>query len=646
MLNFQDIEDSLPLHFVKVVKRVRDVAMFVADVPDMGMGVTGFEFAIPEGRTVDELVDTFKTSREIRRIATPVARFTEEDSLRYPQTARRSVEHLGEHNSYFGLYHCGRYERDLYLLLVSSYDVQSATKFRDRIAKQVRSTFEHVNDEKTFKKIERYRVRNSDIMETEEYLQAIYRGNVNRRAIAAKVFSELGIPYTEEMERFGQSGGQDVITIPRHSAKFDFSTVFLQRHGDYARLFYHAYSHADFHAGAPWFLAPHRGFYSFVQPPVQSEEFQNFFHSTQSNGDFNVYRPSGFPTGNPRKFVDTNDPVDTELQNQVERKVLWISDMNIMMHANPQLFQSVDDHSCPELIQTYNLQATQLTLWRTLAMYVSPPDPESLDIRVSVKFATSAYVRLGFETYREINHMWTTMIAYETDFAADAPSIIFSKRTTTEKQKWSRSMLPCMADLYARQSDDLLTTDFSVEMLHCLIQAFDQADAYIHAKTGVVETISRQEESHPLQNAIHAMFISDFSDADPGAAPTNDLPLDETDRDRPARAVNYSAHPLHRDDLGEPPVSTTSGASDSDAGERFRQYQESRSRTVAAQNKKTGKESRSSSRGDGRESSSDRRRRKQTRALATARSPPAAFYPHGTDYNSFTSEDDTIRHKS
>lgn len=647
LLNYQDIEDGLPLHFVKVIKRVRDVASYLYDVPDMGMGVTGFEFSLPEGKSVHDLIEKFKSSREIRLAATPVARLSDDDKLRHPSAARRSVEHLGEHNSYFGLYHCGRYEKDLYLLLVASYDCYSSARFRNRIIAQVQSTFEHVNDQNTFRKIENYRVRNSDIMETEEYLQAVYKANVNRRAIAARVFNELGIPFVEEIERFesGKHAGQDIVTVPRHTAKFDCPTVFLQRHGEYARLFYHAYSHSDFHAGAPWFLAPHRGFYSFVQPALQSKEFKDYFANGKAPSELNMYLPHGFPTSNPRTYVETNEPVNSSLQQQVEQKVLWVSEMNIMMHANPQLFQNVDDVSCPELIRTYNLHTTQLTLWRTLVMYVSPPDPEMLDIRVSVKFATRELVRLGFETYREINHMWATLLAYETDFADAAPPIVFSERTSARKQTWSKRMLPRLSDLYALQSEDLSYTDFSVETLHCLIQAYDQAEAYICSKTGMVETRARAQDAEPLQRALNAMLVSDFSDSDP-AVLANALPQDETDRDGPARSINYAAHPARKEILGEPSLSTTSGISDSDVSERFHHFQETRKRAVISKAKPAQRPPHSSGRSDEASDSSGRRRRKHKRNLVNAQQAAAQFYSHGIEYASFTSEDETILHKA
>ncbi len=49
MLNYREVEDQKPVHYVKTIRTVREIALFLADTSDMGFGIAVFDVKMPEG---------------------------------------------------------------------------------------------------------------------------------------------------------------------------------------------------------------------------------------------------------------------------------------------------------------------------------------------------------------------------------------------------------------------------------------------------------------------------------------------------------------------------------------------------------------------------------------------------------------------
>lgn len=585
MLDYKEIPGSPPVHYIKTIKYVRDVGLFLSEVYDMGCGISVFHVEIPDGETIETIIEKFQNSEKIRNIATPVTRFPKS----HPEfKSIRSIEHLGEKNCYMGFFHCGAGEVDKYRFLVCSYDMQSSLLFHRRITKQIEKTFEKVKTQKDFMKTESYKVPAPALTEGSQYMQSIYRGYLNRRVVAARVFDILGILYDKEEYKDEHFQGKITNAVQAHEVLENYDIVFLRKKESYAQFFNRCIKTQDLYNGAPWFLAPHRGYYSFYQSGTNTNDFKEMLvkkepqYTENGTPPLNVFVPEGAPLGIPRGFVDSSESLNIQQEKQIINKIIWNSDMSIMMYADPKLFHSLEQ-SFKDLEVTYNLGIRRYHLWKTLAMYVSPPDPNVIKLRIMVKFSTKATIRVLHLNYREVDHMYHTILNYIHVVTEKESKEIFTFPDRLDKSKnikWNISMLPKMSELYKNQSDDLMETFMDVEMLHRLIHAFDVIEIAMQQKletSGIYMELEHPELRPNARDHYAESSSSDFSDFEISAViHDSDAPSDETSRDRPAKSINYNrAHiPSSGDEkLGDPDMEGSSSAvSDIDSTRVRNQY--------------------------------------------------------------------------
>lgn len=682
MLNFQEIPDSVPVHCVKTMKYVRDVGLFLTEITDMGCGISVFHFEVPDGESIENLIVKFQSSEKIRHIATPISHF----SKNHPDAKTlRSIEHLGERNCYMGFFHCGADEVDKYRFVVCSYDMQSSLAFHRRIIKQIEKTFANVSTEKDFAKAESYRVPAANLMEGSQYLQSIYRGYLNRRVIAASVFQILGISFDKEEYRDEQFGGKITDAVRTHDVLENYEIVCLVKKDSYAQFYNRCMRTQDLYNGAPWFLAPHRGYYSFYQSGTNTVDFKEMIKAKKAvsgereTPNLNVFVPDAAPLGIPRGFVNTSESVNLTIQKQISTKIMWTSDMNIMMYADPKLFQPLDK-SFNELEEMYNLSVRRFHLWKTLVMYVSPPPPGTLNLRVMVKFSTQSTLRIPFLHYREILHMYNNILNYTQFVTEKEASMIFKFPDRKDKTKvipWDISQIPKLSELYKHQSDDLMETSMNVDLLHILIHAFDAIEIIMEKKlehTGVFQSSQpsdmlnamlehKPEGMNTKKNNSKDMNL-EFSDFEiTGSATESDAPIDELSRDGPAKSIKYNINaniPSSSDErLGDSDMGGSSAVSDIESSRVFGQNRSYREIPADSKYKKymramvgddlkkpTQTTEDATDISDENNLAKRRRRRKKIREVYT-KPDVANYYTNNSRHEiSLTSEDDTIFHKN
>lgn len=660
MPNYREFPEEPPIHFIKTIKYVKDVALFLADVGDMGMGISIFDVKVaPED--MEKKIETFRTSKKIREISIPASRF-----LSTVEEPRRNIDHLADNNCYMGFFHCGAEDDDIFRFIVASYDIDSAERFQRRIISRVTQTFKDVHSQQDYIKAERFVVPCEKLLESKEYLQALYRSNLHRRSIAAKVFDVLEIPYNGEVDADTLDPKRTIKAIPLHDVVSSYDLVFLERKDKYSRLFRHAYRTIDLYNGAPWFLPPHRGFYSFYRSSSTSE-YASMQRATSgknsSDPELNVFVPDGAPTGTPRGFVSTSEPVDLKTENRISQKVIWASDMNIMMFGNPNLFHRVEE-SFTAIEEIYNLKNYRYHLFKTMALYVVPPPSDLLTLRVLVKFATRPKILINHMHYREILEMWHTILTFINIIDPSDPQsrIVFpSRKEPTAKILWKRKMLPMLSDLFRGMMEDLMNTEMEVELLHMMIHVSDAMSPILNSKV----TASKDIVPIPLISSKATkdcgygnILISDFSESDVDSIPYDAGPPKDEDG-RPIARLNGGRHyehdiPSSSDDrLGVTDVDASSAASDSDVGQRFQNmkaYRDSVQKTIttpqsAVNMSKSRFDSETSDASSQAESAAAKKRRRRKKIADTVNDR----YAHESDskdpYSTYTSGDDTIVHK-
>lgn len=674
MLNYMELPEKPPIHYVKMIKCVRDVAEYLREVQDMGCGISVFNLEIPKDSSIDAIIEKFRTSKVIRRTATPVTRFSKEDP---DFKSLCSIEHIGEKNCHFGIYHCGGDEHDKYRLLVCSYDITSSMNFNNRITRQLERSFRKAQSEQQLLKTECLKVPVEHLMKTTEYRQAIFRGYLNRRIIAAIIFKELGIAFGAEDVVDELLTKKKLVSVRVSDVIENYETVCLRQKDMYAQFYCHCYKTSELQNGAPWFRYPHKGYYSFYQSRLNIADLKDMMAKKQNGGPsangggethLNVFVPDGAPLGIPRNFVPTSESINTNIVRDIDKRVHWNSEMSIMMFADPKLFMP-SENSFKELEEAYNLGIRRFHLWKTLAMFVSPPDQNNLSLRVQVKFSTQKQLKVSYKMFREINHMYISIVNYW-----DICPI--------KNLAWSISSLPRFSVLYGEQSVNLMEATMEISHLRTIIQAFDMFEQLMAPQIEESESLQEQYPfavfSGPITPRIPVKrppvpleARSDVSDIELNGQflTESDIPLDEMKRDRPAKSVNYN---VVRTDvtsaderLGDPDMIGSSSVSDMDTmpraklsyreiasneSERYKEYIEQLMGVGQEQNWKRMPGAKDTAPSESTGEKRRRRRKKVTEpGVGTSENLEVSnFYrsgPPGRDYI-LTSEDDSILHKN
>ncbi len=418
--------------FSKFIMTLRDLTEYVVPIHDFGRAVTTFAFTMPLNMTRDELAAKFD---EFVRTS-PVFQRIHRTDMADAEFQVQSLIHLAE-DGYVGIYEGSGEKHSQYMLVVQSYDTYAAEDFKTSIWRRVKSQINDGNPshaERAHRLGGRIPARKV-INELDrrgrptKYHEAIRRGSVNRRHIAAAFFAAIGMRVTTERCKANEYDDVVPALVPG-GITGEYPCTFLRPEGNtFMRVFNWAYTINDVLNGAPWHMRLHEGFRTYYGVEDVLEDIRSRHISGAPMGSAHSPRPS---------YDLTREDTD-----HICKIVRWRAELNPMLVADPRLRLNTASE-ITRVEDTYRLKLLRVVVWKTIRVALSSPDPMELTLKDHVIFGETDDIRVTFASYLDLLEMWTTLTAFQQNRAR-----IIHENPRAEDAMPADYALPAIRDLFA-----------------------------------------------------------------------------------------------------------------------------------------------------------------------------------------------------
>lgn len=427
-LDYREIPE--PRGFTRAVHRVRDVTQYVIPVSDMGRGVLIAPFKLPAGTTDQELNKKFfamvKGHSSFQRLPEPVHAANEIDS----------ITHLAPHGQ-VGIYKYGGSSEDLYIVCIQSHDVVSSHGFRMNIYEMVKEYVKDADDDVERGILLNKRPKPKYTIDSDHYRHAIDRGKANRLYLLNEVFVALGVTSDTKKMAIGNA----TFVVSANPKIKEFPCVFLEREHKTMRIYNWAYSIQSVLEGAPWFMLPHEGLYSFFALPDVMEMVAGGNVTSAS---------MGLPVSG--AHIRVNDPAPQAVNALVSSLVTWQSSVSVLFQADPRLYVPPEE-AFKEFKAVHDLLLMQVCRWRTIAVALHAPDPDDMELEELAMHSTTESTRIIYTKYPDLASRWTSLMLFETNRKACVWYAGEMKRQHVTIPEFS--MVP-LCDLFSNYAPDML----------------------------------------------------------------------------------------------------------------------------------------------------------------------------------------------
>lgn len=461
MLDYREESSGYVRGFTKFIMTVGDLGMYVVPIHDFGRAVTTFAFNMPPGMTRDGLAEKFD---EFVRTS-PVFQRINRDDMAAAEFQVQSLVRLGE-DGYVGVYEGSGEKHGQHMLVVQSYDEYAAMRFKMDLNRRVRKQIDGGNPSTaeraarlSGKAPARKVILNEPARHPNWYKEAVRRGNINRRYIAAAFFAAIGLRVTTERCKANDLDDLVSVLVPG-GITGEYPCTFLTPEGsNFMRVFNWAYTIHDVLKGAPWHMRLHEGLRTYygVEDVIE---------------DIRSRHISGAPMGSAHASRASFD-FATEDADRVGKIVRWRAPLNPMLVADPRLrFHTPAEVARVE--DAFKLKLLRVVVWQAIRVALASPDPMELTLKEHVIFGETDTIRVTFPSYLDLLEMWTTLTAFQQNRAR-----IIHENPRAEDAMPADYALPSIRDLFSDELPFEAATNMERRILANLYLVHDRVAAFM-----------------------------------------------------------------------------------------------------------------------------------------------------------------------